>query len=462
MKKYGKYEKMPDGTRAKQPKAKSVLLQTYFTSLLCMILCVTMFFGTSYAWFTSEVNNTGNEIYIGILDVDLQDKDDNTLNGNANPLFTKDVHWEPGYTALETLQVVNEGDLAFRYELTFKAEENAALTGEQLAAVAKWFTVWCYHDADNTVPAPANYEQITAEDSGWTKVGTLAEVLSGEAVFSGSMTKEDVNATEPVPHTYTIALHMNGEDVSEADQAAVNALMGKSIGLNVKLVATQMSSEQDAFGGYDWLVATPAELKEALTAGGNVTLLKDVKLSETVTIPNGVYATLNLNGHTITAPEYVAGKAVCAVKNEGILTIEGEGTIVGNGYTALYSSGNLTVNGGIFTAGENFGLLVDNIYGTTPSVAVINGGTFSGVGVYNPTEVTINGGTFKEGRDPDGAMDKVALFVSPTFTGAPNTATVTLYGGTFDGDIYVYDDGITETVFVNDGATITGEVKDNS
>ena len=29
--------------------------------MLCMVLCVTMFFGTSYAWFTSEVNNEGNE-----------------------------------------------------------------------------------------------------------------------------------------------------------------------------------------------------------------------------------------------------------------------------------------------------------------------------------------------------------------------------------------------------------------
>ena len=54
MRKFGKYEKMPDGTKAKQPAAKSVLLQTYFTSLICMVLCVAMFFGTTFAWFTSD------------------------------------------------------------------------------------------------------------------------------------------------------------------------------------------------------------------------------------------------------------------------------------------------------------------------------------------------------------------------------------------------------------------------
>ena len=79
MKKFGKYEKRPEPkvvvmsaektSGTKQPKVKNMLLQTYFTSLLCLILCVTMFFGTSYAWFTSEVNNSVNEIYVGTLKV---------------------------------------------------------------------------------------------------------------------------------------------------------------------------------------------------------------------------------------------------------------------------------------------------------------------------------------------------------------------------------------------------------
>ena len=80
MKKYGKYEKRPEPKAVsknpaknadKQPAVKSMLLQTYFTSLLCLVLCVTMFLGTSYAWFTSEVNNSANEIYVGTLKVGL-------------------------------------------------------------------------------------------------------------------------------------------------------------------------------------------------------------------------------------------------------------------------------------------------------------------------------------------------------------------------------------------------------
>ena len=123
MRKYGKYETRPEGTTEKQPKAKSMLLQTYLTSLLCMVLCVTMFFGTSYAWFTSEVNNTNNEIYIGTLDVELEKQvgeewkslSELTDGVNTKKLFDSNSCWEPGYTALETIKVVNECDLAFMY-----------------------------------------------------------------------------------------------------------------------------------------------------------------------------------------------------------------------------------------------------------------------------------------------------------------------------------------------------------
>ena len=72
MRKYGKYERRPEGVPGKQKKAKNMLLQTYFAGLICFALCVTMFFGTTYAWFTSEVMNEGNEIYIGTLDAKLE------------------------------------------------------------------------------------------------------------------------------------------------------------------------------------------------------------------------------------------------------------------------------------------------------------------------------------------------------------------------------------------------------
>ena len=255
MRKYGKYERMPDGSRAKQPEVKGVLLQTYFTSLIGLLVCVTMFFGTTYAWFTSEVTNTGNEIYIGTLDVELEKKNGEAweslsamTNGvNTAKLYTNNVFWEPGYTSLETLRVTDKGNLAFDYKLTFT---DGKLDGDAAGAwmdAAKWFDVWVYRTEDDQIPAPADYEAITAPDSGWVYAGTLAEVLAGKSVFEGTMETADV-LDKDTAHIYTVALHMNGETVADAEKDQLNALMGKKLELSVKLIASQRSAGQTTAG----------------------------------------------------------------------------------------------------------------------------------------------------------------------------------------------------------------------
>ena len=60
-------------TNTTASEKSKILLRTYLTSLLCMMLCVTMLLGTTYAWFTSEVTTAGNEIQVGTMRVDLTD-----------------------------------------------------------------------------------------------------------------------------------------------------------------------------------------------------------------------------------------------------------------------------------------------------------------------------------------------------------------------------------------------------
>ena len=263
MREYGKYENQPDGAAVKQPKVKNVLLQTYFTSLLCMVLCVSMFLGTSYAWFSSEVVNTGNEIYIGVLDVELEKKNGedweslSTTKSDDTATYTNHLYsgtiWEPGYTSVETVRVVDQGDLAFDYALTFTDGQLTGDTTAELQAVAQWFDVWVYDYQKNTTSHEevAAYGDIIAEGSGWTNVGTLADVLTGTRVFAGAMDAEDVVDNKAV-HTYSIALHMNGGTVTADQEEALNALMGQKLTLSVKLVATQRSSEKDGFGNADY------------------------------------------------------------------------------------------------------------------------------------------------------------------------------------------------------------------
>ena len=337
MKKYGKYEKRPEGVPAKQPKVKSALLQTYLTSLLCMVLCVTMFFGTSYAWFTSEVNNTANEIYIGTLDVELEKQvggawkslSELTDGANTTKLFDNNIRWEPGYTALETIKVVNEGDLAFKYVLSFTDGSLAEESKLSIENVAKYFDVWVYdhRDNENVVPAPASYANITAKNSGWENTGSLEELLAGKTVLDGNMVtvrKEGQEATDinkgttdgvATEDTYTIALHMKEEATAD--------VMGQRITLNVKLVAYQMSSTQetDGLGGnYDDFTAVmnAEDLSNALGAGKNVLMLSNIAIERADDRLNMAGGVLDGNKETIT----YAGEQINE-SSMGVLTTTG-------------------------------------------------------------------------------------------------------------------------------------------
>lgn len=267
MKKYGKYEKLTEGVPVKQPKVKSALLQTYLTSLLCMVLCVTMFFGTTYAWFTSEVTNSGNEIYVGMLQAKLwklnPDNSWNELNSQSEAkLYDKTTYWEPGYTSMETIKISNDGDLSFRYALTFTDGTvlNAANTDgvdTTLLEIAKYFTVYIHAgEFTDTDPKPATFAALKAsaeaEDGTWRAVrmgsnpATLADILTREfPVLSGNIEEKSEE------DTYIIALHMDetaGQGATDAESiAASQRLMGKSISLNVKLTAYQRSHESDTF-----------------------------------------------------------------------------------------------------------------------------------------------------------------------------------------------------------------------
>ncbi len=270
MRKYGKYERMPDGTRAKQPEPKAILLQTYFTSLLCMLLCVTMFFGTTFAWFTSDVVSEGNEIYIGTLDAELEVlKGSDWYNVETNPdvkLFDDSIAWEPGYTSLETIRITKGGDLSFRYALTFTDGKIDGNTNDpELLKIAQYFTVYVhageFKDAEDPKPATfADIETSAAKADGtWRAVkmgnasATLADILTQELPVLDGIIENDA-AIEA--DTYIIALHMSetaGEGATEEDSIQLSEdMMGKRIGLNVKLTAHQQTYESDAFNpNYD-------------------------------------------------------------------------------------------------------------------------------------------------------------------------------------------------------------------
>ena len=112
------------------------------TSALAMLMCVAMLIGTTFAWFTDTASTAVNKIQSGKLDVDILDKDDNSLNGKT--LSFKDVNgnadilWEPGVTFnLDSFKIVNKGNLALKYKVIVNGVDGNAKLLEAIDFTAK-------------------------------------------------------------------------------------------------------------------------------------------------------------------------------------------------------------------------------------------------------------------------------------------------------------------------------------
>ena len=76
--------------------------KAFWSSVISLILCVSMFIGTTFAWFTDSVSSLNNIISSGTLDVELEYVNDQgkweSVKESTNVFG--DTYWEPGRTAV--------------------------------------------------------------------------------------------------------------------------------------------------------------------------------------------------------------------------------------------------------------------------------------------------------------------------------------------------------------------------
>lgn len=132
-----------------------------------------------------------------------------------------------------------------------------------------------------------------------------------------------------------------------------------------------------------------------------VRLTEDIEMTVAVTVDNGKSLTIDLNGHTLTAPEnskafWIRGGALTIEDNIGTGVIQGSGTVNGYGGAIWMSSGDsnnaLTLTGGTirgFNAGYGAGVYMGNGTFHMTGGAIQSCSATDGGGVY------VDGGSFK-------------------------------------------------------------------
>ena len=228
------------------------------SSTLAILMCVAMLIGTTFAWFTDTASTAVNKIQAGTLDVDIVDKNGDSLDGKS--LSFKDVNnntdilWEPGATFnLDSFKIVNKGNLAFKYKVIISGVNGNAKLLEAIDFFVK------IGDAEKV--ALADWDGILLPEG---KTATTDNEVVGATdliTISGTMKKE-----------------------------AGNEYQGLSIdGIGITVVATQYTYEYDSKDNtYD------------ADAGNDTAFYTLAEFNALTEIPEGVkVAYVNLNGASL-------------------------------------------------------------------------------------------------------------------------------------------------------------------
>lgn len=238
-------------------------------SVVSATLCCGLLLGTTFAWFTDSVTNTGNTIQAGTLDIELND-------GETEALFSsKDFQWEPGRSQKATATVSNEGSLWLKYNIGI-ADLNHEGGGND-ADIADVLDVYLAgSNAQNLVGAKyLGTVKELSQQAGSVEAGVLAP-----KGYSG----EDGEARK----TLTIVIKMQ--------ESAGNDYQGAKASFNVVVNATQTPYEEDGFGNKDYDALASGYPDQDWDLGGSVSV--QVNDSEDTVLP--------LPGVQVTVPKDAA------------------------------------------------------------------------------------------------------------------------------------------------------------
>ncbi|MBQ7364962.1 MAG: hypothetical protein IJW46_05140, partial [Clostridia bacterium] len=240
--------------------SKNLTKRAFLASVMALLLCVSSLMGTTYAWFTDSVTSSNNVITSGSLDVELyyqnSETNDWTEVTDQTNIFKKDTLWEPGHVEVITLKVANEGTLALKYQLGINVDGNETPATN-------------INGGKYTLSDYIEFGVVDGEHTFANREDAIAAIGDSKKINEGYTATSSLDAGKAA--IVTLVVYMPTTVGNEANPAKDSA---PSINLGIKLLATQYTAENDAFGpDYD----AGAEFVDiAYTVAGDNAALADV------------------------------------------------------------------------------------------------------------------------------------------------------------------------------------------
>ena len=371
---------------------KKATKRALLTSVMALVMCVVMLVGTTFAWFTDTASTGVNKIQSGNLDVKLMYSTDMqrwTEATEQTKLFDDNALWEPGYTQVVYLKVVNAGNLALKYEAGF-SKNYTSNRGKNVNG--DWYRVDNYLKI-GTAETTTKFEN---REDVWSAIAATEKTLSKDVMLTnGWITLEAGEESAP----FAVAIYMPTSVGNEAN--ASKNRPSKVTGLGIEVRATQATVENDSFGpDYDANAATVLDRVEY--TDGEHTVTGNIQA-------NGAYGAIHGTG---TAKITVDATTVY-------------GTYVSNYAMAVCASGRseITIKGGEFANQAPAGSTLSLIYAQDNAKITIEGGTFKCVSPAwtlncndsDAATITVKGGSFYKFDPSNVTVGEGEIIIAPGY-----------------------------------------------
>ena len=354
------------------------------SSTLAILMCVAMLIGTTFAWFTDTASTGVNKIQAGNLDVKLMYSTDMQTWKEATDqtkLFEDNALWEPGYTQVVYLKIVNAGNLALKYEAGF-SKNYTSNRGKNVNG--DWYRVDNYLKIGTAETATkfANREDV------WSAIAATEKTLAKDVMLTdGWITLKAGESSKP----FALAIYM---PTSVGNEANASRLRPSSVsGLGIEVRATQATVESDSFGtDYDANSATI--LKRVEYTDGKHTVTGNIQANGQAGAIHGTgTAQITVDATTVYGT-YVSdyAMAVCASSRSEIIIRSGEfanQAPAGSALSLIYAEDNakITIEGGTFKCVSPAWTL--NCNDSDTATITVKGGSFY---KFDPSNVTVGEG----------------------------------------------------------------------